>query len=129
MLGPGNMDMLFVSGDEAIHLIYVPLIVEIEIPVAAAQPAPKGKLGAITGDAYTASRVLFPADWAPMAKAQDGVLIVALPRPSTILYVGDDSPDALGALRALAHQQMAAAPDGLSDRLLRWTPAGWQVVN
>ncbi len=32
MLGPGNMDMLFVSGDEAIHLIYVPQIVEIQIP-------------------------------------------------------------------------------------------------
>jgi hypothetical protein len=94
-----------------------------------AQPAPKGKLGAITGDAYTASRVLFPADWAPMAKAQDGVLVIALPRPTTILYIGDDSAQALGALRTLAHQQMSAAPDGLSDQLLRWTPQGWQVVD
>jgi hypothetical protein len=94
-----------------------------------AQPAPKGKLGAITGDAYTASRALFPADWAPMAKAQDGVLLIALPRPTTILYIGDASPNAVAALRQVAHEQMAAAPDALSDQLLRWTPDGWTIVN
>jgi hypothetical protein len=94
-----------------------------------AQPAPKGKLGAISGDAYTASRALFPADWAPMAKAQDGVLVIALPRPTTILYIGDASPNAMATLRQVAHEQMAAAPDGLSDQLLRWTPEGWEVVN
>jgi hypothetical protein len=94
-----------------------------------AQPAAKGKLGEISGDAYTASRALFPADWAPMAKAQDGVLVIALPRPTTILYVGDESPAAIATLRNVAHQQMAAAPDGLSDQLLRWTPEGWKLVN
>ncbi len=94
-----------------------------------AQPAPKGKLGAISGDAYTASRVLFPADWAPMAKAQDGVLIIALPRPTTILYIGDDSADALATLRNVTREQMAGAADGLSDQLLRWTPEGWKIVN
>lgn len=93
-----------------------------------AQPATKGQLGEITGDAYTASRVLFPADWAPMAKAQGGVLVVAIPRPGTILYVGDDAPDTLATLRKVAHEQ-AAAPDGLGDRLLRWTPEGWKLVN
>ena len=94
-----------------------------------AQPAAKGKLGAITGDAYTASRLLFPADWAPMAKAQDGVLVIALPRPTTILYIGDMSPNAVATLRKVAHEQMAGAPDALSDQLLRWTPEGWTIVN
>src|ERR1700761_3017192 len=92
-----------------------------------AQPAPKGKLGAIEGDAYTASRLLFPADWAPMAKAQDGVLIVAVPRPTTILYVGDDTPNTLATLRSVAREQ-ASAPDGLGDQLLRWTPEGWKTL-
>ena len=92
-----------------------------------AQPAPKGKLGAIEGDAYTASRLLFPADWAPMAKAQDGVLIVAVPRPTTILYVGDDSANTLATLRGVAREQ-ANAPDGLGDQLLRWTPEGWKTL-
>ncbi len=95
-----------------------------------AQPAPKGKIGAIDGaDAYTASRILFPADWAPLAKAQGGVLIVAVPLPTEILYIGDDGTDALGALRTLAHHQMTAAPGGLGDQLLRWTPEGWKIVN
>jgi hypothetical protein len=94
-----------------------------------AQPAAKGKLGAITGDAYTASRLLFPADWAPMAKAQDGVLVIALPRPTTILYVGDDGAEALAALRTLAREQAGTASDGLGDRLLRWTPEGWKAVD
>lgn len=94
-----------------------------------AQPAARGKLGAISGDAYTASRVLFPADWAPMAKAQDGVLVIALPRPTTILYIGDASPEAIATLRKVAHEQTAGAPDGLGEQLLRWTPEGWKVVN
>lgn len=93
-----------------------------------AQPAPKGELGAIDGDAYTASRVLFPADWAVMAKAQQGVLIVAIPLPTEILYVGDDSAHALEALRNVARQHMAASASGLSDQLLRWTADGWQIV-
>jgi hypothetical protein len=92
-----------------------------------AQPASHGQVGAIEGeDAYVASRVLFPADWAPMAKAQGGVLIVAVPRATAILYISDDSDDAVGALRAIAHQQFLTARDPLSDILLRWTPDGWQ---
>jgi hypothetical protein len=94
-----------------------------------ATPAPKGKIGVIdSADAYTASRMLFSSDWAPLAKAQDGVLIAAVPRPTTILYVGDDSANSVDALRTLAHQQMGAASDGLSDRLVRWTPDGWKPL-
>ena len=92
-----------------------------------AQPAPHGQVGAIEGaDAYVASRVLFTADWAPMAKAQGGVLIVAVPRTTAILYISDDGAEAVGALRAIAHQQLVTARDPLSDILLRWTPDGWQ---
>jgi len=94
-----------------------------------AQPAPKGKLGTIDGDAYTASRILFPADWALMAKAQGGTLIVAVPLPTEILYVGDDGADALDALRTLARQRASTSQGGLGDQLLRWTADGWKIVN
>lgn len=94
-----------------------------------AQPASKGQLGKIDGDAYTASRLLFPADWALMAKAQGGTLIVAVPLATEILYVGDDGAEALDALRTLARHQMGAAPGGIGDQLLRWTPDGWKLVN
>lgn len=93
-----------------------------------APPAPKGKIGAIDGvDAYTASRLLFPADWAPLAKAQDGVLIVAVPRSTTLLYVGDDGATSIQALRTLAHDQ-AQGRDAIGDMLLRWTPEGWKTL-
>jgi hypothetical protein len=97
--------------------------------VGIAPPAPKGKIGSIdSADAYTASRLLFPADWAVLAKAQGGVLIVAVPRPTTILYVGDDGADSVDALRALAHEQARRFPDAIGDRLLRWTPEGWKPL-
>jgi hypothetical protein len=97
--------------------------------VSVAPPAPKGKIGALEGtDAYTASRLLFPADWAPLAKAQGGVLIVAAPRPTTILYVGDDGTDSVDALRAIARDQAQHYPDSISGLLLRWTPDGWKPL-
>ena len=97
--------------------------------VSAATPAPAGKIGAIDGaDTYTASRLLFPSDWAPLAKAQGGVLVVAVPRPTTILYVGDDSAATLTALRAFARERAGRAPDAIGDLLLRWTPEGWKPV-
>ena len=97
--------------------------------VSVATPAPAGKIGAIDGaDTYTASRLLFPSDWAPLAKAQGGVLIVAVPRPTTILYVGDDSAATLAALRDFARERAGRAPDAIGDLLLRWTPDGWKAV-
>ncbi len=94
-----------------------------------AQPAPHGKIGAIEDEsAYTASRVLFPSDWAPMAKAQGGVLIIALPTPTTIFYISDDSPAAVAALRTFAHDRMLQATTPLGDVLLRWSPDGWKRV-
>lgn len=97
--------------------------------MSAATPAPKGKIGALDGgDAYTASRLLFPQDWAPLAKAQDGVLIIAAPRPTTLLYIGADDEASIAALRALARERLERAPDPVSATLLRWTPEGWKTL-
>lgn len=97
--------------------------------MSVATPAPAGKIGAIDGDdAYTASRLLFPQDWAPLAKAQGGVLIVAAPRPSTVLYVGSDDAASLAALRDFARERLQRAPDPVSATLLRWTPEGWKTL-
>ena len=97
--------------------------------VGIAPPAPRGQIGAINGaDAYTASRLLFPADWAPLAKAQGGVLIVAVPRPTMILYIGDDGAESVGALRSVARDTAQHAPDAIGDVLLRWTPDGWKPL-
>lgn len=97
--------------------------------MSVATPAPAGKVGAIDGgDAYTASRLLFPQDWAPLAKAQGGVLIVAAPRPTTLLYIGADDEASVAGLRAFARQRLERAPDPVSATLLRWTPDGWKTL-
>ena len=97
--------------------------------MSVAVPAPKGKIGGIDGgDAYTASRLLFPQDWAPLAKAQDGVLIVVAPRPTTLLYIGADDQASIAGLRALARERLERAPDSVSMTLLRWTPDGWKTL-
>jgi hypothetical protein len=43
MMAPSGMELVFVGDDEAIHMIYVPLIVEIEFAgVRASQPGSEG---------------------------------------------------------------------------------------
>ena len=97
--------------------------------MSVATPAPAGKIGALDGDdAYTASRLLFPQDWAPLAKAQGGVLIVVAPRPNTVLYVGSDDPATIAALGDFARTRLQRAPDPVSTTLLRWTPEGWKTL-
>jgi hypothetical protein len=80
------------------------------------------------GDSYNPSRLALLDTWAPLANAQNGKLIVVAPATDTVFYIGDDSATAIDALRTLAHNVMAGAPHPLSESLLRWKPAGWEVV-
>jgi hypothetical protein len=93
-----------------------------------AKPAGPGRIGHLVGDSFHPSRLALFDTWAPLAEAQGGKLIVAAPATDSVLYVGDDSPAAIGALRTLARKLMGQVPHPLSDILLRWTPTGWQVV-
>lgn len=96
--------------------------------VSAAKPAVPGQFGTLKGDYYATSRLALIDSWAPLAQAQGGVLIVAVPTPDLVLYSGEDSSAALDALRTLARNVVARAPKPLSAALLRWTPKGWQLV-
>ncbi|RZN07469.1 hypothetical protein CWO91_27200 [Bradyrhizobium genosp. SA-3] len=96
--------------------------------MSAAKPAVPGQVGTLKGDYYATSRLALIDSWAPLAQAQDGVLIVAVPTPDLVLYSGEDSSAALDALRTLAQNVVARAPKPLSGALLRWTPKGWQSV-
>ncbi|WP_315836940.1 hypothetical protein [Bradyrhizobium prioriisuperbiae] len=94
-----------------------------------AKVAEPGRIGQLTGDVFHPSRLVLAASWAPLAKAQGGVLIVAAPVTDTVLYIGDDSPVAIDALRSLVKNLLGRAPNPLSGVMLRWTPRGWQVVS
>jgi hypothetical protein len=87
-----------------------------------------GEIGQIAGNAYDSSRLLLHDDWAPLAAAQGGILIVVAPAPDALFYLGDDSPKALDALRTLAADIAKRAPRPLSSVPLRWTQSGWEIV-
>jgi uncharacterized protein YtpQ (UPF0354 family) len=93
-----------------------------------AKPVGRGQIGQLTGDVYQPSRLVLLDSWARLAQAQGGVLIVAAPATDTVLYIAEDSPIAIDALRTLVKNVLGRAPNKLTSLLLRWTPTGWQVV-
>jgi hypothetical protein len=93
-----------------------------------AKVAVSGSIGQLMGDSFNPSRLALIDTWAPLAEAQGGKLIVVAPATDAVLYMGDDSPIALDALRTLAHNVMNIAPHPLPEVLLRWKPSGWEVV-
>jgi hypothetical protein len=93
-----------------------------------AQPVKHGQLGTITGSVYEVSRVALPEQWAGLARAQGGTLIVALPTTDGVLYASEKTPEAVGALRTIARDAMGKVANPLSDEVFEWTPDGWVLV-
>jgi hypothetical protein len=94
----------------------------------AAKPVGKSQIGSIEPNQYNSGRLALVDSWAPLAQAQGGVLIVCAPATDTILYISEDTPSAIDALRELAKSALKRAPNPLSDKMLRWTSDGWQEV-
>jgi hypothetical protein len=93
-----------------------------------ARPVQHGQLGTITGSVYEVSRIALHDEWAPLARAQGGTLLVALPATDLVLYASERTPLAVDALRTIARQILGDASHPLSDMVLEWTPEGWVVV-
>lgn len=93
-----------------------------------AKPATQGQIGQLAGDYYQSSRLALHDSWAPLVQAQGGKLIVAAPSRDALLFIGDDTPEAIEALRALAQKVRSRTPAPLTDALLRWTDKGWELV-
>ncbi|OWQ88417.1 hypothetical protein CDN99_16290 [Roseateles aquatilis] len=90
-----------------------------------ARPAEPGQVAKLDGVVPQPGRLVFIDDWKPLADAQRGTLIVAAPANDTVLYVGDDVPATLDALRGQVREIMGKSANPLSDVLLRWSPSGW----
>lgn len=88
-----------------------------------------GQIGQLVGDSFYPSRLLLLDTWAPLAKQQGGVLIVAIPATDAVFYIGEDTPIAIDALRALVMNVQSRAPNRLSSSLLRWKASGWELVS
>lgn len=94
-----------------------------------AKPARPGKIETTGFETYAPSRLLFFEQWSDLAKQQDGVLLVCAPTTSRILFISESSTVAVGKLRAAARDLMSNSPGPLSDTILKWTPAGWEVLS
>lgn len=93
-----------------------------------ARPVGPGQIGSLPRDFFEVGRVAMHADWAPLATAQQGVLLVAVPTTDALLYISEDSPAAIDALGALAREMAAGAPNPLSGAVLQWTSTGWRLA-
>jgi uncharacterized protein YtpQ (UPF0354 family) len=128
MLTDDDSKALGLTAAEAQQLAMTNLRNSLKPLMDAAKIAGHGKIGQIVGDPFDSSRLALHDTWAPLAAAQGGKLIVAVPATDAVFYVGEDSTTAIDALRTLAKNVMARAPNRLSDILLRWTSGGWEVV-
>jgi uncharacterized protein YtpQ (UPF0354 family) len=119
---------LGLSTNEVFTLGFANLRKRLKPLMEVAKVVQPGQIGHLSGDVYNSSRLALHDSWAPLAKAQDGQLVVAAPTTDTILYIGDNTTLAINALRNLVNTVGARAPNPLSKELFRWTANGWEIV-
>jgi uncharacterized protein YtpQ (UPF0354 family) len=129
MLAEKDNKALGLSADEVYELGLKNLRAGLKPLMQVAKTAGQGQIGQLVGDVYQPSRLVLHDDWAPLAAAQNGTLIVAAPATDAVFYIGEDTPTAIDALRTLARNVITRSPNGLAAILLRWTAVGWEVVN
>ena len=123
-----NNGELGLSGDEVFNLGLANLRARLKPLVQVAKVVHPGQIGYLEGDVYHSSQLALHDSWSPLATAQGGKLIVAAPERDTVLYVAEDVPAAIKALRTLTQNVMSRSPRPLSSELLRWTPKHWELV-
>ncbi|MEO8022821.1 hypothetical protein [Polaromonas sp.] len=128
MLGEKDAKALGMNEQEVYDLGIANLRKELKPLMEVAKVAGKGQIGQLIGDSFHPSRLLLLDGWAQLAKEQSGVLIVAIPATDAVFYIGEDTPVAVDALRALVKDVMSRAPNRLSSTLLRYKPSGWEVL-
>jgi hypothetical protein len=127
-MGDGDNTKLGLTADEVFELGIANLKRELPPLMDVAKVAGKKQIGQMLAGAFNPSRMILLDSWAPLAQAQGGVLIVAIPATDAVFYVGENSPKAIEALRTLTKTILARAPNKLSDNLYRWRASGWELV-
>ena len=128
MLDERESEALGLTSDEVHSLGAVNLRSSLPPLMSVAKVAGKGQIGHLTDNFFHPSRLVLHDSWAPLAEAQGGTLIVVAPATDVVLYISEDSTEAIAALRALARRELNGAPNKLADVLLKWRPGGWEVV-
>lgn len=128
MLGEKDNAQLGLTSQEVYELGLANLRRTLAPLMSVAKVAGPGQIGNLVGDTFHPSRLLLHDSWAPLAQAQGGVLVVAIPATDAVFYIGDDKPASLDALRTLVQNVIGRAPNRLSPALLRWKESGWELV-
>ncbi len=96
---------------------------------AAAPPIQPNEIGALQGGDYEIGRLATPADWAALAAAQHGALVVSLPANDIAMYAASDDPRILKALSDASRDEGGKVANPLAPgRLLRWASDRWEPV-
>ncbi len=116
---------LKLSDDQLFALAAENLRAALEPLDSKAKPVASGQIGTLRGGYHEAGRIALLADWAGLAAAQNGTLLVAAPATDVVLYISESSPTAVDALRTLARDIAAKSASPLSPAVLRWTAQRW----
>jgi hypothetical protein len=127
-LNERDLKALHLSQDELFNLAGKNTVAALPPMGKSARPAAIGQIGSFTGDLYEVGRVAIHSQCAELARAQRGTLLIAIPTTDTVLYISEDTPVAIDALRTLASNMMTRAPNPLAPAILRWTRDRWEVV-
>jgi uncharacterized protein YtpQ (UPF0354 family) len=129
LLGESDNTKLGLSADEVYELGIANLRKDLPPLMDVAKVAGHGQIGQLIGNIYNPSRLVLLDSWAPLAQAQGGVLIVAVPATDAVFYVGEDTRTAIEALRTLTKNLLSQVPNKLSGNLYRWRASGWELVS
>jgi hypothetical protein len=76
---------------------------------------------------YESSVLLLPQVWMAL-DAKIGTVVVAVPTRDVVLLADGDDAAQVATLRAIVRQVRGKYPNPVTDTLLRWDGAGWQVL-
>lgn len=124
-LSSKDAERLKLSGDQLFALAAQNLRATLEPLGSKAKPVGSGQVGTLQGGYYESGRIALVADWAELAAAQNGTLLIAAPSPDVILYISESTPIAIDALRSLAKTVAAKSPVPLSAAVMQWRADGW----
>jgi uncharacterized protein YtpQ (UPF0354 family) len=95
-----------------------------EIPKADAPELP-GLFVVTAGDSYDSARFLLHKNWEKIAKEVEGDLVVAIPTRDLLFFTGSADENRVRVLTEMAKRVVEREPYSLTDKLFKWTPAGW----
>jgi hypothetical protein len=79
-------------------------------------------------DEYESSRLLMHADWAEVAKARGGDLIVSVPAANSLIFGSIRNTDQIKDLRDIVLQEGRKARRFVSAQIFRWRADGWELL-